>query len=100
MSFRSLRSFLCGQGESNSRIVLGKDVLYHLTMAAVHPAGLEPTITGPKPVVISISLRVHTVYMYFLLVHTHHTHSIEKKQKGGTMSGNDCAKRYPPGGFT
>ena len=27
--------FLCGQGESNSRLILGKDVLYHLTMAAM-----------------------------------------------------------------
>ena len=26
---------LCGQGESNSRLVLGKDALYHLTMPAV-----------------------------------------------------------------
>ena len=25
---------LCGQGESNSRLILGKDPLYHLTMAA------------------------------------------------------------------
>ena len=25
---------LCGQGESNSRLILGKDSLYHLTMAA------------------------------------------------------------------
>lgn len=24
----------CGQGESNSRLILGKDPLYHLTMAA------------------------------------------------------------------
>jgi hypothetical protein len=27
-------SYLCGQGESNSRLILGKDSLYHLTMAA------------------------------------------------------------------
>ena len=26
--------FMCGQGESNSRLVLGKDALYHLTMPA------------------------------------------------------------------
>ena len=26
--------FWCGQGESNSRLILGKDSLYHLTMAA------------------------------------------------------------------
>lgn len=26
---------VCGQGESNSRLILGKDVLYHLTMPAV-----------------------------------------------------------------
>ncbi len=25
----------CGQGESNSQLVLGKDALYHLTMPAV-----------------------------------------------------------------
>ena len=29
------RNILCGQGESNSRLILGKDVLYHLTMPAV-----------------------------------------------------------------
>lgn len=27
--------FQCGQGESNSQLVLGKDALYHLTMPAV-----------------------------------------------------------------
>ena len=33
--FRGSFLFLCGQGESNSRLILGKDVLYHLTMPAV-----------------------------------------------------------------
>ncbi len=31
----STREFQCGQGESNSQLVLGKDALYHLTMPAV-----------------------------------------------------------------
>ena len=31
----STKANLCGQGESNSRLVLGKDALYHLTMPAV-----------------------------------------------------------------
>ena len=29
-----LCTVVCGQGESNSRLILGKDPLYHLTMAA------------------------------------------------------------------
>ena len=87
------KSGLCGQGESNSRIVLGKDVLYHLTMAAMHPAGFEPTITDPKSVVISISLRVQKQHImlflfwirYFSFLSRNHTHLLEKKQKRVTM---------------
>ena len=30
----TIRLAWCGQGESNSRLILGKDSLYHLTMAA------------------------------------------------------------------
>lgn len=31
----STQKIRCGQGESNSQLVLGKDALYHLTMPAV-----------------------------------------------------------------
>ena len=73
------KTLWCGQGESNSQLVLGKDALYHLTMPAfenrviiqqkqgraisspiptrVLPLGFEPRIAVPKTAVISVSPR-------------------------------------------
>ncbi len=47
--------YRCGQGESNSRLILGKDPLYHLTMAAVFCAVLYLTPSRVNGQITSVS---------------------------------------------